>query len=153
MSGAIARYPAPASAAIWCRQRYDVSGKPWSRRTGVPSPASTTWNRRPFASTVLARGSSALAIGGNPRAARRREAVGDGGQARHRRGHQLGQLRGQRGYERAGQRRARERPPQAVERLRRDVGCPRVVDREPVARQHRLVALLVERAERGLLVL
>src|SRR5580692_11668935 len=40
MSGAMARYPAAASASNWCRHEYQHSGKPWQRSTVGPLPAS-----------------------------------------------------------------------------------------------------------------
>src|SRR5436190_17789560 len=40
MSGAIARRPLAASAAMACRHMYEVSGHPWTSRTGGPEPSS-----------------------------------------------------------------------------------------------------------------
>jgi hypothetical protein len=55
MSGATARYPAAASAGIWWRQVYHVSGKPWSSSTvGAPAgPASATCMRTPVLSSTV----------------------------------------------------------------------------------------------------
>src|SRR6516165_10534621 len=50
MSGAIARYPAAASASNWCRHEYQHSGKPWQRSTVGPLPASARCIRMPFVS-------------------------------------------------------------------------------------------------------
>ena len=48
MSGAIARYPAEATAFICRRQVYEVSGNPWQKRTAGPSPCSATCKEMPF---------------------------------------------------------------------------------------------------------
>src|SRR5260370_33470975 len=48
MSGAMARYPAAASASNWCRHEYQHSGKPWQRSTVGPLPASARCIRMPF---------------------------------------------------------------------------------------------------------
>src|SRR5882757_10872623 len=50
MSGAMARYPAAASASNWCRHEYQHSGKPWQRSTVGPLPASARCIRMPFVS-------------------------------------------------------------------------------------------------------
>src|SRR5258707_4123466 len=50
MSGAMARYPAAASASNWCRHEYQHSGKPWQRSTVGPLPASARCIRMPFES-------------------------------------------------------------------------------------------------------
>src|SRR5215472_15939937 len=50
MSGAMARYPAAASASNWCRHEYQHSGKPWQRSTVGPLPTSAKCIRMPFVS-------------------------------------------------------------------------------------------------------
>src|SRR5262245_48588050 len=50
MSGAMARYPAAASASNWCRHIHEHSGKPWQRSTVGPLPASARCIRMPFVS-------------------------------------------------------------------------------------------------------
>jgi hypothetical protein len=42
MSGATARQPAFAAAAIWCFQEYQDSGQPWQKRSSGPLPCSAT---------------------------------------------------------------------------------------------------------------
>src|ERR1700724_835094 len=51
MSGAIARYPADATAFICRRQVYEVSGNPWQKRTAGPFPCSVTCKEMPFLAT------------------------------------------------------------------------------------------------------
>src|SRR5258706_15136585 len=50
MSGAMARYPAAASASNWCRHEYQNSGRPWQRSRVGPLPASARCIRMPFVS-------------------------------------------------------------------------------------------------------
>src|SRR5262249_25592924 len=41
-----------ASALIWWRQEYQLSGKPWHSKTRGPSPSSTTFRLMPLALTI-----------------------------------------------------------------------------------------------------
>src|SRR5215831_15551301 len=52
MSGATTWKPASASALIWWRQEYQLSGKPWHSKTRGPSPSSTTFRLMPLALTI-----------------------------------------------------------------------------------------------------
>src|SRR6516162_9980626 len=52
MSGATTWKPASASALIWWRQEYQLSGKPWHSKTRGPWPCSTTFRLMPLVLTI-----------------------------------------------------------------------------------------------------
>src|SRR5215475_10899193 len=52
ISGARTWKPASASALIWWRQEYQLSGKPWHSNTRGPWPCSTTFRLMPLVLTI-----------------------------------------------------------------------------------------------------
>src|SRR5215831_96824 len=52
MSGATTWKPASASALIWWRQEYQLSGKPWHSKTKGPWPCSTIFRLMPLVLTI-----------------------------------------------------------------------------------------------------